>query len=65
MGAGERGRDYGGDPITAAIKARWSAEEKIVFDRIRHDLDVYKADKGQFPKDYQEFMKGISLSPAT
>jgi len=61
VGAGERGRGYGGDPITAAIKARWSAEERIVFDRIRHDLDLYKAGKGQFPKDYQEFNKEILI----
>ena len=63
VGVGERGRGYGGDPITAAIKARWSAEERIVFDKIRHDLDIYKADKGQFPRDFQEFKKEI-LSPS-
>ena len=61
VGAGERGRGYGGDPITAAIKARWTAEEATAFGRIRHDLDIYKADKGQFPKDYEEFEKEILI----
>ncbi len=59
VGAGEKGRGYGGDPISAALKARWSVEEKLTYGRIRQALDLYKAEKGQFPSDYEAFRKEI------
>ena len=59
VGTGRKGQGYGGDPVTEPIRARFRIADRIVFDNIKHDMDIFKAANGRAPKSHEEFMKEI------
>ena len=58
-GMGKKGRNYGSGPVATPIRAMFSAKERLAFGRIPHDLELYKALNGDYPKTHEEFMKEI------
>jgi hypothetical protein len=65
VGVGKKGRGYGGGIITAPVKARFTAEQNLVFNaQIPHALNLFQATNGRFPKDHDEFMKEIITANA-
>jgi hypothetical protein len=52
-------RVTGKDPITISGNAYVSIVGRTEILRIKHTLDLYNAEHGRFPKDYQEFMREI------
>src|SRR5690606_36495537 len=59
-GAGAKGRGYGEDPLTYALKARWTTAQKLVFDvQIPKALSLYQATNGNPPVSHEEFMEKI------
>jgi hypothetical protein len=60
VGSGEKGRGYGGGPVTTPVAAYFSVRERLVFDaEIPHALDLYKATEGHAPRSQDEFMRDI------
>lgn len=59
VGVGKKGRGYGGGIVTEPIRAKFRAEQRIVFDQVKHALDLYKATNGRAPKTHDEFMQEI------
>ena len=60
VGMGEKGRGYGGDMITVPLMALWRVQERVVLEKMHHDLELYKAEHdGQPPKTEKEFMDKI------
>ena len=60
VGAGEKGRGYGGGLVTTPVAAYFAARERVAFDiQIPHALDLYKAAEGHAPKTHEEFMRDI------
>lgn len=60
VGVGKKGRDYGGTYITEVVKARFTAEQRIVFDiQIPKAMQLYEAANGRLPKSHDEFMREI------
>lgn len=59
VGAGEKGRGYGGDILTTPVSVYWRAQERIIYDRVKHALDLYKAMSGHAPKTHEEFMEKV------
>jgi thiol-disulfide isomerase/thioredoxin len=60
VGAGKKGRGYGGDIYTEPLKALWSTKEKLVFDvQIPKAMSLFKATKERHPNSHEEFMKEI------
>lgn len=60
VGAGEKGRGYGGDPITEPAKQYFAIRERTVFQiQIPQALNMYKALNGKLPKDHEEFMSKV------
>jgi hypothetical protein len=62
-GIGIQGQGYGDGLITTPVREYFSIRDRIVYDQIRHDLDIWKALNGRFPKDPEEFEREI-LKPA-
>jgi hypothetical protein len=65
-GAGEAGKDYGnGDAgfITKPISTYFGIREQLVYDQIKHNMDIYRATHYGFPKTQAEFDKEI-LEPS-
>ncbi len=58
-GVGKRGRDYGTDPISTLISARFKAEQKIRFLQIVQPMQMYRVEHGHFPETHEEFMEKI------
>jgi hypothetical protein len=52
-------RVAGKDPITISGSAYVSIVGRTEILRIKHTLDLYHAEHGRFPRDYQEFMREI------
>ena len=60
VGAGKKGRGYGGDPITEPAKQYFAIRERAVFQiQIPQALNMYKALNGKLPKDHEEFMSKV------
>lgn len=59
VGVGKKGRGYGGGIVTEPIRAKFRAEQRIVFDQVKHALDLYKATNGRAPKSHDEFMQEV------
>ena len=47
------------DPITLAGNVYVTAIGQTAINNIKHAVDLYQAENGRFPKDYQEFMDEI------
>lgn len=62
-GIGIQGQGYADGLITTPVREYFSIRDRIVYDQIRHDLDIWKALHGRFPKDPEEFEREI-LKPA-
>jgi len=59
-GAGKKGRGYGGDIYTEPLKARWTTEQKLIFDvQIPKAMSLFRATKDRYPESHAEFMKEI------
>ena len=59
-GSGLKGRGYGEDPLTYALKARWTTEQKLIFDvQIPKALSLYQATNDHLPATHDEFMEKI------
>jgi hypothetical protein len=58
VGVGKKG-DYEPGLITTPVSAYFRVQERITFDQIKHDLQLYTALKGQGPQSHEEFMKEI------
>ncbi len=63
VGMGEKGRGYGKGYLAVTLGAYWSVQELITLDRIKHDMQIYKAAEGNYPKNMDEFMEKI-IKPA-
>jgi hypothetical protein len=63
VGMGEKGRGYGKGYLAVTLGAYWSAQEMIALERIKHDMQIYKAAEGNYPKNMDEFMEKI-IKPA-
>jgi hypothetical protein len=61
IGMGEAGRGYGEGLVATPVRAVWFAKERLVLDRIEHDMQLFKAQdpQGRGPKSRDEFMKKI------
>ena len=60
VGSGEKGRGYGGDPVTTPVAAYFAVKERLTFDiQIPHAMELYKATEGHAPKTHEEFMRSI------
>lgn len=55
---GKKMRAAGGY-LGAVGAARFYAEHSLIFDNIKHTLDLYYAEHGEYPKTQDEFMKKI------
>lgn len=65
VGVGKKGRGYGGGIVTAAVKARFTSEQALVFNaQIPHAMNLFQATNGRFPKDHDEFMREIITANA-
>ena len=58
-GVGEKGRGYGGGPITEPARQRFLIEDRLNFTRMEHAMDLYKAQHGALPKTHDAFMREI------
>lgn len=59
-GVGVKGQGYGGGIITEPIRAKFRAEQMIVFDiQIPSGMKLYKAEHGKGPASHAEFMAKI------
>lgn len=59
-GVGKKGRGYGGDIYTEPLKARWTTEQKLIFDvQIPKAMSLFEATKERYPDSHSEFMKVI------
>jgi thiol-disulfide isomerase/thioredoxin len=59
-GVGKKGRGYGGGIYTEPLKARWTIEQKLVFDvKIPKALSLFQATNERYPNSHKEFMKEI------
>lgn len=58
-GVGKQGQGYGGGLITEPIKQRFVIEQRLIFDQIKHAIDLYKATNGNAPRTHEEFMEQI------
>lgn len=59
-GVGKKGQGYGGGIYTEPLKARWTTEQKLIFDvQIPKAMSLYQATHDQFPASHEEFMKEI------
>lgn len=58
-GMGKQGRDYPRGLITVPIASYFRAREMIALDKIKHDMELYKALNGDYPRTQEEFMKEI------
>lgn len=47
------------DPITLVGNAYVTAIGRISIDNIKHTVDLYQAEKGEYPKDHKQFMDEI------
>jgi hypothetical protein len=65
VGMGEKGRGYGNGYLGVTLRSYWSSQEMLSMDRIKHDMQLYKAmdPNGKYPKDMNEFMEKI-IKPA-
>jgi hypothetical protein len=63
VGMGEKGRGYGKGYLAVTLGAYWSVQEMLALDRIKHDMQIYKAAEGNYPKNMDEFMEKI-IKPA-
>jgi hypothetical protein len=59
VGMGEKGRGYGTGLLAVTLKAYWNAKEMLALNEIKHAMDLYKANEGQYPKTQEEFMQKI------
>lgn len=64
-GVGEKGRGYGGGIITEPVHVYFHARERITFDQVKHNLDLYKALNGSAPKTTEEFMDKVIKANGT
>jgi len=55
---GKQVRSVGGY-AGAVFGARFWAEHQIIIDNIKHTLDLYNAEHGNYPKTHEEFMSKI------
>ena len=62
-GVGKQGQDYGGGalmaPITTPVREFFGMRDRVNFDMIKHDMDIYHAIHNRYPKDTEEFQKEI------
>jgi outer membrane murein-binding lipoprotein Lpp len=49
----------GGGYLSAVTHSRFFAEHQLILDNIRHAMDLYNAEHGNYPKTQEEFMKQI------
>lgn len=49
----------GGGYLSVVTGTRFWAEHQLILDNVRHAMDLYQAEHGNFPKDQDEFMKNI------
>jgi hypothetical protein len=64
-GVGEKGRGYGGGIVTEPVRVYFHARERITFDQVKHNLDLYKALNGSGPKTTEEFMEKVVKANGT
>jgi hypothetical protein len=55
---GKRSRSVGGY-AGAVFGARFWAEHQMIINNIKHGLDLYNAEHGNYPKTHEEFMEKI------
>jgi hypothetical protein len=58
-----QGQGYGGGLITEPVHQFFSMRNLIMWDQIKHDMDIWQAIHNRWPKTAQEFQKEI-LEPA-
>jgi hypothetical protein len=58
-----QGQGYGGGLITEPVHQFFSMRNLIMWDQIKHDMDIWQAIHNRWPKNAQEFQKEI-LEPA-
>lgn len=62
-GVGAQGKDYGGGvlmaPITTPVREYFGMRERVNFDMIKHDMDIYFNINNRYPKNWDEFQKEI------
>jgi hypothetical protein len=56
-----RGRVFHNQPgyLNAVFSARFTAENSLTFDKVKHATDLYEATNGYKPKSHEEFMREI------
>ena len=61
-GVGKQGQDYGGGalmaPITTPVREFFGMRDRVNFDMIKHDMDIYHAIHNRYPKDTARVPKG-------
>lgn len=55
---GKLSRQAGGY-LGAVASARFTAVNKMTINQIKHNLEIYNADKGHYPKTHEEFMENF------
>ena len=60
VGVGKKGQNYGRLSIfNYAIPSYFRMQERVSFDMIKHDMQLYEAMNGSAPKTHEEFMEKI------
>ena len=62
-GMGKKGQGYGGGIITQPISTYFQTRDRIALQQIIHEMKIYKAMNGHYPKNLDEFMDKI-IKPA-
>jgi hypothetical protein len=45
--------------ITTPISVYFRAQERILFDQVKHALNLYKAEHGRVPRTHEDFMRDV------
>jgi hypothetical protein len=57
---GKQGQGYGGGIYTEPIRQRFRIEQRLIFDQIKHALELHKGlNDGRAPATHEEFMEQI------
>ena len=59
VGAGKKGRNYGGGIVSEPIRQMFRAEQRIILLNVESAMKLYKAEHGKLPASHEDFMKKI------
>jgi len=59
VGMGKQGHGYGNDPMTYPLASYFRIRERVFVNQIKHDMELYKALNGHYPRSQEEFRREI------